>query len=169
MSEIISPEDNSRLMIAHFVDPLAEGRHFDKWPLHLTILPWFHDSESESIHNLEQTAEKMCACKIALGEVAIKTLGQIEMFGDECNIPVRCVNNSTSLGVIHGMLLGYFQDKLEDKTYIGGRYNPHVTIRENDDPGEGSEICIDKISLVKYDKLYKTVIKNFELLDEKTT
>lgn len=169
MPESIISSDERRLMIAHFVDPMLEGRQFDEWPLHITILPWFYESEVDSIRNIEIAAESMRSCRIALGAKAIKLLGRVEMFGDGLDVPVRRINDSTSLGVIHGMLLGQFHEKLEDKTYIGGNYNPHLTIRENNDPGEASEILVNKISLVEYGRPAKTVIKNFELIDETTT
>ena len=166
MTTLESNTSGERLMVAHLVDPIEEGYNFTDWPLHITVLPWFKRSESITKSEIELSAEHMRACRVALGK---KALGCIEMFGDECDTPVRTISNSTSLGVMHGMLLTMFRKNLESTDYIGGAYNPHLTIRENNDPGELAEIDIDRISLIKYENSVKTVLRNYDLKNETKT
>lgn len=149
-------------MIAHFTEQVDPGYEFKDWPLHISILPWFRRNKAIVVAELELTVEHMKSCRIALGA---KALGDVELFGMDENIPVRRVRDCTSLGVMHGMLLSQFQLDLEDKTFIGGAYNPHLTIRENEDPGEGFEIDINDISLVEYGKPVKKVVRTFNLRD----
>jgi len=152
--------DQERLMIAHFTEPLGLDYEFEDWPLHISILPWFHRNKEIAVAELELAVVHMKSCRIALGA---KALDSVEFFGVNEDIPVRRVKDCTSLGVMHGMLLSQFQLDLEDKTFIGGAYNPHLTIRENEDPGEGFEIDIKDISLVEYGKPVKKVVQTFNL------
>ena len=169
MSEKLSNQNENRLMIAHFVDPNFEGRQFDEWPMHITVLPWFNYDKLSAITEIEAAVDNMRACRIALGETALKSLGAVELFGNDLDVPVRRIGDSTSLGVIHGMLLNQFHRNLEDKSYIGGNYNPHLTIRNNQDPGESSILTIDQLSLVEYGKPLKTIVRNYNLNDQTTT
>jgi len=169
VSKNLSDLGEKRLMIAHFVDPIDSGRQFDTWPLHITLMPWFRMNELAAEEKLEEAARDMRSFQLALGETAVKTLGNIELFGQNIDIPARRIVEPTSLGVMHGRLLGEFYNKLEDVKYVAGNYSPHVTIRENNDPGIGAKIKVDKISLIEYDKPLKTVVRNYNLNDETTT
>lgn len=159
-------KNEQRLMIAHFVDSVEVGQQFTEWPLHVTVLPWFSRNENIATAEIELATEHMRACRIALGK---KVLSVVKFFGDDSDVPVRLIENSTSLGVMHGMLLGQFHESLENKDYIGGNYNPHLTIRENNDPGESFVLDINKISLVRYGKPQKEIIKNYDLKNEEKT
>jgi len=160
MSELDRNLGQERLMVAHLVNPIDEGDQFENWPLHITILPWFHRVEPIAKAEIGLAAEHMRACRISLGQ---KALGSVLMFGNEYDIPVRPIRDSTSLGVMHGMLLSMFHENLEDIDFIGGAYNPHLTIRDNDDPGENSMLNVDSISIIRYGKPRKTVIGNYSL------
>ena len=169
MSENFSNLGEKRLMIASFVEPTELGRQFDVWPLHVTLLSWFHMDRAEAEAKLDIAVADMKNFNIALGKTAIKTLGDIELFGKNADVTVRRIVEPTSLDVMHGRLLGDFYHELEDMSYVAGNYIPHVTVFKNNDPGTGAVIKIDNLSLVEYDKSQKTVIRNYNLNNETTT
>lgn len=155
-------DKKSRLLIAHFIEPKTKGEQFNDWPLHMTIIPWFQENEVEARRQLAESAEHMRACRV----LCAKVLGKIALFGIGEDVPVRPVKDCTAFGVIHGMLLDRFYKQLEDNTYIGGAYNPHLTINKNHDPGENFEILVDTVSLVRHDNVCKTIIENYNLLKD---
>lgn len=148
-------------MIAHLLGPdLGAEYQFNDWPLHVTLLPWFR-AEGGVDERISNVVEDMRACRVYLGA---KILGPVALYGVKEDIPVRPIGNSTQLGIIHGMLLREFHSTLENRDFIGGNYNPHLTIRDNEDPGEGFEFLVDKFSLVRHDGTHKTVVLSPDLV-----
>lgn len=152
-----------RYIIAHLLDDeVIAGGRFSKWPLHVTILPWFLDHPDETMQKLAVAVEDMRACRVSVGA---RILGPIAMYGDDEDVPVRPINNSTAVGVTHGILLTSFHSGLEDRTYVGGGYNPHLTIRDNNDPGEGFEFLLGSLSLIRHDGDAKTIVATHPLIE----
>jgi hypothetical protein len=150
-------------MIAHLTDQAGVGDEFENWPLHVTVLPWFFAGEEWAKLELAAAAVELRACDIALGHEE-RMLGELAVFGsEEKPILVRPIQNSTQLGVIHGVLIRPFLPALEDREWVGGGYNPHMTVRNNPDPGEGHEFRVDSLSLVRYGKPKKKVIETVTL------
>lgn len=152
----------SRLLIAHFENDLPEGHQFEDWPLHITLLPWLNANESYVAGRIEKVAEDLRACRIISGP---RALGRLAMFGPGSDVRVRIIKDSTALGVMHGMLLGEFHQYLEDKNFIGGYYNPHMTIRDAEDPGKDYKMLVDSLSVVRYEpkNRSKTLINKLNL------
>lgn len=136
-----------RLIVAHLQGKHAEGDTFLDWPLHVTVLPWFHNEVAWTIELFRRVTADLHACTVSLGP---RTLGTIAMHGPKEDIPVRPIKESTALGVVHGVFLGHLHPFLNDKTYASSRYNPHVSIHENPDPGEGRVINVDSLSLIQH-------------------
>lgn len=152
-----------KLIIAHLRELNQPGDTFEKWPLHVTILPWFNLQVDEACKIAKETTEELRACRVVLGA---RVLGPIALYGAAEDIPVRPILNSTTLGVIHGAFLSPLHKKLHDKTFVGGGYNPHMTIRENEDPGEGYSFMLDEVSLVSHEGDHKLVVNTFDLKNE---
>lgn len=161
---------SERLTIPHFIKEIPAGTEFKQWPLHITLLPWFLGELSEVQAELATAAEDLKSCHVTIGEKGVKNsreLGDVEYFGPSGDVAVRLLKESTNLGVIHGMLLRSFHKYIEDKTYIGGGYNPHLTIRGNEDPGAEYVVDVDKLYLVRYiNVLGGKVVEQVVYLDE---
>lgn len=156
-------ERKDRLMVAHLIEPTNVGDTFEAWPLHITLLPWFRTAQTWAEEVFRRCAADLRACRVVLGA---RQLGPVALFGEAEDIPVRPIGDSTALGVAHGVLLASLHPFLDDKTYIGGSYNPHVTIRNNPDPGEGAEIDIATLSLIRHGVNHKTVVETVNLQHE---
>lgn len=149
-----------RLVVAHLIEPTDVGVTFAAWPLHITLLPWFRTEEVWAEEVFRRCAADLRACRVVLGA---RQLGPVALFGEAEDIPVRPIGDSTALGVAHGVLLSNLHPFLDDKTFIGGSYNPHVTIRNNPDPGEGAQIDIATLSMIRHDGEHKTVVETVKL------
>ncbi len=140
-------EQPQRLIIAHLQGEYEAGDRFSDWPLHITLVPWFMGKPGWATELFRRVSADFQACSVELGQ---RSLGNIEMYGPDADVPVRSIQESTALGVVHGMLLPHFHPFLADTTYVGSRYNPHMSIHENPDPGEGRIIHVGSLSLMQH-------------------
>jgi 2'-5' RNA ligase len=133
----------SKLCLVYTVEPLGE-EVFSRWPLHITLVPWFEYPEPESIlaNHLDDFLKKV---RITEGVVGKKT-----WFGYD--LPVRLVEPKDKIAKLHNDLLGAVSaagGQLSAKTYTGPRYTPHITVRGQRSIEPGLVIKIDRITLVK--------------------
>lgn len=167
MSDIERTKGGERLMVAHLLEP-AGGDNFVNWPLHITLLPWFNYQESLAAEEIEIITERIGKYRLSLGRAA---LGNIEMFGENNDIPARRVigPGALFLSIVHRALLDCFDDNLIDKQqYVGVGYVPHVSVGDDRDPGESDIISVDNISLIKHCESYKKIVRYFNLNDKAT-
>lgn len=167
MSDIEQTKGGERLMVAHLLESV-DGQNFSKWPLHITLLPWFECQESLAVEAIESVTEHIKKCRLSLGEVA---LGSIEMFGENSDIPVRRVVGAEALSLlnIHRDLLDCFDDNLINKQYVGENYVPHISVSDEYYSGESDIINIDNMSLIKHCGQHKTIVRNYNLNDKTTS
>jgi len=132
---------------AHFMGDVKTGQTFDEWWPHITLLAPFRAREYEAMAGFMMTVEDMESIQVQLG---VRKLGEIALYGDNNDIPVRPIvgEGAIALGVMHGLLLARFHDKIIDPRYSGSNYHPHVSIKPNHiDPGE-KELSVDSLCLV---------------------
>ncbi len=130
-----------RYVLAHMVEPIRVGKIFSKWPLHITVLPWFtYRSDLEALHR---------HVRAALDEQRpIKTTVGKKVFFNRTT-PVHEVSPIDSLQAEHERLVELVQkngDFSVHTGYTGKAYRPHITVR-----GERS---IEPGRVLKLDDLY---------------
>lgn len=134
----------ARYLLAYMVEPLGEET-FSRWPLHITLVPWFEYGEGEA--NLINDLSSQIPRKVRMIKGRV---GQRTWFGYD--LPVRLVEPKDELKRLHDQLLEEVEQVgggLSDKTFAGPRYNPHITVRGQRVIEGGQKLSIDKITLVK--------------------
>jgi 2'-5' RNA ligase len=140
---------DNEFTVAHFMADVRTGQEIDSWPPHITLLAPFLDREYRAMAGFMETVEDTEAIKAHFG---IRQLGAVALFGNENDIQVRPIvgEGAVALGVMHGLLLARFHGKIIDPRFSGGNYRPHTTIVPGyPDPGEGAELSVDSMCLVR--------------------
>lgn len=133
--------DYPNILVAFVEDEKFEvGYTFERWPHHITVLPWFK-ADTPAIRSLEATAKVHMPIEVSIGETA--------MFGVQNDILVRVVK-SDKLTQVHNALIaehdGLFA--FANSRFTGANYRPHVTLSGQNDPTPGP-LKFDKLSLVR--------------------
>ncbi len=112
------------LILVHMLESQEEGSYFDRkrWPLHITLLPWFEAPD------LEMVRAKLTAKLKGIKSFEV-TVGERSFHGDYKGRPVMEINNSPQLQHLHETLLSVIQENqwpLQGR-YTSKLYSPHVT------------------------------------------
>lgn len=152
-------------VIAVILETIRLGEEFIEWPLHITIVPWFHGYDAQKLDHL-------------LAELAAKhrsfsaRVGKIERFGQKKDVAVNVIDDSPELINLHLAVFNQLEANgfiIHQKEYVAGNYRGHITRQTHAAMKEGQKIKIGSISLVHQERLeqtgeiVKTVIKNYEL------
>ena len=132
-----------KLFLASSLEPLHKGDQFKDWPLHVTVVPWFQVNLYRAFENaLGNKIHSLSPVQITGSSeiVPLRTVGGDEaLFGPEEDVRVRKLRDIGALASLHDTLLSMierFDGQLEDTTYTGTHYVPHVTFLED---GRGIE------------------------------
>ncbi len=141
------------LLLVYLVEKHRVGYSFvrsrHKWPLHITLVPWFSispDREALLVNNIELFLKSTTPFEV------IDT--QNELFGPDGDIPVRVVAAQESLKSIHICLLDLIEQgggKINDQEvqWIGDNYRAHITIHDNDNREDQTKELIDEVTLLR--------------------
>lgn len=137
------------LILVYMLEPQAVGTYFDRkrWPLHITLLPWFsasRDQHSQIKNSLAYVAQSTSAIPVEVGERAL--------FGPLQDIPVNLISNQDNLRKLHQNLLnaiGLMQLPLVNPKYTGADYTAHISQYEDRYANQGDKIMVDSIYLVQ--------------------
>jgi hypothetical protein len=147
-------DEKNRFMVAHLVGEHRTGETFTTWPQHITVMPWFSATEYEALMGFADSIKVIESVPVKINAV---DLGYSAKYGHEHSTNVRPIRDSVAIGVMHGILLAHFGKAVIDKTFVGGRYSPHMTVNDQD-PGLGAAYVIDSLCLVKHAVKHKTII-----------
>lgn len=141
-----APHPGDRLIVS-LLQPLARGEYFRKWPLHLTILPWFRSKLgtrelqaiiTESLQGIEPFSAEM---------------GETTQFGFKDQVPVRVVQTPNHFEEVHRRLLQTFRDHPEiyilDTSHTGDHFRAHVTLHGYEPLREGDIIACNDLQIVR--------------------
>ena len=124
-----------------FLRDLPKGYEFERWPHHITLLPWFK-ADREALESLADLAGQYLPMTVEMTKTA--------NFGVRDDILVRLVE-SDALVSLHKKMLSNRDGilGLANGRYVGEEFKPHVTLQGKNDPEPGS-IAINRISLIKH-------------------
>jgi len=118
--------------VAHMIQPQEIGSYFDRsrWPLHITLLPWFGAgaSHAEVRRELSRLAQEIVPFDV--------TVGQQALFGTNKDVPVRLLTDQTPVLQLHHTLLEslrLLQLSLADEEtmWAGDKFIAHSTEQRN--------------------------------------
>lgn len=124
------------------VEPFEEGERFNKWPPHVTLVPWFSGASEERLQKgLKELTARTRPIAARIGEVA--------WFGSNKNVPVRIIEPNNHLQQLHlGALsrVHIARGNIEDISHISYRFRPHVTEYRGLELAEG--YIFDQVALI---------------------
>ena len=128
------------------IEQASLGTIFTKWPLHITLVPWFiYDGAVDDL--AERIVDKLKGLKAF--EVQVLSL---KMFGPNKDIPVRLVEKTKPMMSLHARLYHLLVSigcQVEKEEYNTLDYMPHITVRGNRQIDSGVRLSIDSIDLIK--------------------
>jgi len=148
---------------------MPKGQKFEIWPLHITIVPWFHCDDGA---RLDKTLSSLAGRH---KKFRVKA-GAIEQWGKKEKYEVQTLDANEPLLVLHHDIFVSLEAngfEVHQKDFLGEKYSPHLALRNRLQRGEalplGTPININCFTLVKQERLKKSgrmikaLAKDYEL------
>jgi 2'-5' RNA ligase len=128
------------------LEELEVGSVFTKWPLHITIVPWFfYESDlDELIRQMQKKLTNFRAFKV-------RVLGQA-MFGPAGDVPVKLIEKNENLTKLHASLYHLLlsaKASPEREEYNTASYTPHITVRGDRNIDSGTEVMVNSVDILQ--------------------
>ena len=136
----------NRFIVSCMIKKSPVGAVFTKWPLHLTIVPWFlyEGDVNELIERMKQKLKDIRPFKIQVGDQ--------KMFGPNRDVPVKLVDKNVELTKLHSTiyhLLLSSGTQPEREEYNTAVYTPHITVRGDRNIASGEIVTIDSVDILR--------------------
>lgn len=145
-----------RFIAVAFTQPWPDQSDMPDWHQHMTIFPWVRGDLAATGRVLEQFAPALRPINAAVVEGAD--------FGKGQPLPVWLLGPAPVLRGLHKVCLALLNNvaSLEDATFTGEKYTPHITIHpQHPELAPSEELVIRAISLVHkvgdHRVIYKTI------------
>ena len=157
------PRRNEHLVVV-LVEQAPRGE-FVIWPLHITIVPWFHCDD-------EKKLDELLASIATNSEAFIVKVGEVEHFGNHGELTVNLLENPERMHKLHWKVFDALERNnflIHQKTFLGEKYKPHITHLGKKHSLEGEELVVSSFTLVKQLRQKKTgamikqVVKTYSL------
>lgn len=157
-SRMYVSDGTDRVMVASFLDTPKEGAELSGLPPHLTYVSWFnlpHEYREDFYAHMEGVTEQNRAPKIMGGSQKLFTDN-----GSGEDVGVRRLDaatrgfNTISDFAPHAEILGFVKhvDPAFDDRYFGMKWKPHITDTAEYSLGQGEEVRLDNLTIVRRDK-----------------
>lgn len=135
---------NNRVILIGFVTPKQLDAEFNKWPDHITLVPYFYTSNLDYLITALQDVAKMRA-------PIPYEVGELAYFGGERMLKVNKLTKTPNLQDLHDKLLAIAlaHDATLDVTFCGNKYQPHITHNQDIAPKEGDTNTLTAFYLVE--------------------
>jgi hypothetical protein len=152
-------------VVAIVLEHIDVGREFIEWPLHITIVPWFHGYDAKKLDDL------LAGLAASFTPFRAKA-GPIEKFGPKKDVTVNVIDDSKELKELHQAVFYTLETNdfiIHQKDFVGDGYMAHVTHQTHAFLKEGAQITIKSFSLIEQERLKKTgeivkkIVKEYEL------
>lgn len=132
-------------LIVYLLEQMPDGYDFGRWPLHITIMPWFEiDDPKQAIDALKNV------CKTH--KPSWVTVGKTDYFGAKHDLEVNLIANPNPLTSLHKELLETLKSvdaQFPHKKNLARNFMPHITKKSYAKVQPGYKIKIDKIHLIE--------------------
>lgn len=152
-------------IVAIVLERVQLGKEFIEWPLHITIVPWFHGYNPKKLDELlESLASRH--------QPFSATVGKIEGFGPKKDVKVNVIDDCPELDNLHLDVFNKLEENgfiIHQKIFVGRGYRAHITRQLHAWLDEKKKIRIGSVSLVRQERMkktgqiVKTIVKNYEL------
>jgi hypothetical protein len=129
------------------VQPIAVGDTFPRWPLHVTVVPWFrlNDQTDHIVEGLTESLQPI---------VPFTATSEMQsMLGPRRNRPAMLLRKPTPFQVIEQRVRTYFHKKrawlVDETTKVRQVYRPHVTFQQDERLRPGETFQCDRLYVVE--------------------
>lgn len=147
-------------LICLFVSPLATGYQFGRWPLHVTVVPWFRTNKAT-----DEIADIM-ASVVAWGPLRL-IAGEETGFGYRGRKRVTLLQGSSELESIEQkvrtLLHNYKALIVDETTKKRGPFRPHVTHQQGKSLSKGDIFVCNSLYIVEQKGDYKQITATINL------
>ncbi len=138
-------EEGREFIPAFFVDVVQKGEVFpaggDNWPLHMTLFPPIEEPYYPYYGEvLRSVINTMAPFEVVVGEDGL--------FGPNFDVPVKRIEESPKLRLVHQGIVRTLSQLRHDPTYRQP-YNPHVSIQPGKTIETGEKIYVGGFSIVE--------------------
>jgi 2'-5' RNA ligase len=128
------------------LEELEVGSVFTKWPLHITIVPWFfyESNVEELIKQMQNKLKDFTTFKVKVLERA--------MFGPAGDVPVKLIEKNENLTELHASLyhlLLSVKASPEREEYNTVSYTPHITVRGDRNIDSGAAVMVNSVDILQ--------------------
>jgi 2'-5' RNA ligase len=148
-------------LVCAFVEDQEIDTQFQKWLLHVTIVPWFRlpDSSEDIAQGLVRALKMMVPFEFVMGETA--------MFGPHHDRPAMLVQEPTPLASIEKQVRNYLHKKrawlVDETTKRRYEFRPHVTTQDKLVLQAGEAFQCDRLYIVEQKGDYKEIVSEVHL------
>lgn len=137
------------------------GTEFEKWFLHVTVVPWFRlEDSSESIATGLKQAPQAIRPFEAVGD-------GVATFRSRKNQPARLLEQPTPFELIEQKTRAYLHQKrawlVDETTKKRREFRPHVTSQEGAELAQGEKFIVESIYIVEQRGGRKEVVGEVKL------
>jgi len=153
-------------VVAILLESTALDKEFIEWPLHITIVPWFHGYDAKKLDDL--------LAGISKTHKSFKAqVGPLEKFGYKKEVEVNVIDDCDQLRKLHWAVFNILENNgfiIHQKDFVGDNYRPHITRQPKSHKDKGDEVEVRFFALVKQERLkksgaiVKTIVKQYELV-----
>lgn len=139
-------------LVVIMLEPFQLGKEFEKWTLHITIVPWFPCDNREKLDIL--------LTKIALRHQSFEVqAGRIKLLGKKNKFPVVPIEDPSNLHRLHWDVFHSLEKNgfpVHQKEHLGSYYTPHFVYHDYNPIKTGDKIKINSFCLIKQVRQKKT-------------
>ncbi len=144
-AELVDVPTKKEYIVAVLLENKSINEEFGRWPLHITIVPWFEIKNStKAINAIKRVSKYHKPFSVIVGEKA--------MFGPKHTVEVNRLAEDQPLKTLHEALtheLNVAGANFMHKHYMGNGYNPHITKRSFANVQPGHTLNIKNVYLIE--------------------
>jgi len=143
-------------LVCALVRPMMVGESFARWPLHVTIVPWFRLPDSS-----EMIASGLAQALATIQSFQVRADGEA-MMGPRRQRHARLMQQPTPLSDIEQKVRTYLHKKrawlVDETTKRKYQYRPHVTDQGSGALQEGDTFWCDRLYIIEQKGDYKEIM-----------
>ena len=148
-------------LVCTFVEPQEVGVQFEKWLLHVTIVPWFRLDDSSEV--IARGLEKAL---VSIWPFEATVAGET-MMGSGKNRPAMLIGQPTPFAEIEGKVRAYLHKKrawlVDETTKRHYDFRPHVTVQGDKSLNLGDSFRCATLYIVEQHGNYKEIVSEIHL------
>lgn len=151
---------SERFMVVAFTERQETRQSFGTWPQHMTIVPWMCKYRLQATNRIWSAVSGLAPVRAVVNDTA--------QYGPKGDVGVWTLEKSAALLSLHQLVMEAavkYGTELEDATFVGDAYAPHISQKHGQATHNvGEELTFPEVSIIAHhEMLGKTVLRNIQL------